>query len=586
MASQTDNYEFSKSRLVQGEDKYSPYVRKDFNYVNDINSGVYTNSSQSLVQFDLTSIYNSARFTDPADMFFTIPLTTVACFSTGSAAVAPVAGNVNLCSLKSGFHHLIHQADITVNGKTIEQTQPFVNVLANFKLLSEMSQNDLKSMGVTLGFSDELDNPNSVIFNGTTTTANGSGLTNNIPFGSSSTAVTGTSAAGVSVQSGISPYQNAGCVNIALQKRLSNIADTAATGYNKVWGTLMTATQLANEMKPYYAVLNTNYMVWYDVAVIRAKDLFDSMANWGLSKRFDGVLRLYVNTGAVNVPVTNPNLATCAYGTFAIANSTFTNTCPLMVNYLGDTSAKGGVPATTTNIVAGLFIGKPATTALASINLASSGASHPMTSCRAYYSSIEVAPKLALEYITENRAKKIVYRSFVSNQFNNITSGSSFSALVQSGLTSPVGVLIVPTISSQSSLLTAGSGNQWSSPYDTCPATSAPLSLTNLQVAVGGVNQLGSSLYFTYESFLEQVSLFEKLTSSDFGVSCGVINRQWWDMNRHYFVNIRSSPADMATPRNINLSFNNNTATAIDVLVFCIYLDEAELDVETGLVKK
>jgi asparagine synthetase B (glutamine-hydrolysing) len=36
------------------------------------------------------------------------------------------------------------------------------------------------------------------------------------------------------------------------------------------------------------------------------------------------------------------------------------------------------------------------------------------------------------------------------------------------------------------------------------------ISLTNLQVAVGGVNQLASTLYYTYENFIEQVNLFEE----------------------------------------------------------------------------
>ena len=38
------------------------------------------------------------------------------------------------------------------------------------------------------------------------------------------------------------------------------------------------------------------------------------------------------------------------------------------------------------------------------------------------------------------------------------------------------------------------------------PATLAPLSLINLQVAVGGQNVLNSTLNMTYENFLQQVN--------------------------------------------------------------------------------
>jgi hypothetical protein len=50
----------------------------------------------------------------------------------------------------------------------------------------------------------------------------------------------------------------------------------------------------------------------------------------------------------------------------------------------------------------------------------------------------------------------------------------------------------------------------------------SPLSLTNLQVAIGGQNVLNSTLNMTHDSFLEEVNLAEQLTSSDFGVSTGL----------------------------------------------------------------
>ena len=48
---------------------------------------------------------------------------------------------------------------------------------------------------------------------------------------------------------------------------------------------------------------------------------------------------------------------------------------------------------------------------------------------------------------------------------------------------------------------------------------------TNLQVAIGGQNVLQSNLFYNYENFLDQVNLAEQLTSSDFGVSTGLISQ-------------------------------------------------------------
>ena len=82
----TDNYEYNRSMLVQSENEYSPYTDKQYNsYINDINSGVYQNNGLSLVQFDLSSIYNSAKLTDANYLFAVLPVMMVAAHSTNLA---------------------------------------------------------------------------------------------------------------------------------------------------------------------------------------------------------------------------------------------------------------------------------------------------------------------------------------------------------------------------------------------------------------------------------------------------------------------------------------------------------------------
>ena len=159
----SDNYEFMKTSEAQDATDYSPYVDKQYNnYINDINNGVYTNNSLTLVNFDLGQIYNSQKFTESSELFAILPIAMVAGFSdVSNNAVAPVIRSSALCSIKSNFLNLIHQADITVNGKSIEQCQPFINMARHFQLISEMSVNDLATLGHSIGFAPTLDNPRS-----------------------------------------------------------------------------------------------------------------------------------------------------------------------------------------------------------------------------------------------------------------------------------------------------------------------------------------------------------------------------------------------------------------------------------------
>ena len=75
-------------------------------------------------------------------------------------------------------------------------------------------------------------------------------------------------------------------------------------------------------------------------------------------------------------------------------------------------------------------------------------------------------------------------------------------------------------------------------------------------IMTGGQNVLQSTLQYGYEHFLEQVNLAEQLTSSDFGISTGLINQNYWENSKWYFVNVeRGYVGDKLTGRNINVSF-------------------------------
>jgi hypothetical protein len=85
-----------------------------------------------------------------------------------------------------------------------------------------------------------------------------------------------------------------------------------------------------------------------------------------------------------------------------------------MINYLPGASASGGIPATLDGIVTGLYIAQ-----------------------------------LSTKYSLENTNKKLLYRGITSSQYNNIPVNSTFNQLINTGVSNPTGVLIVPFIESQ-----------------------------------------------------------------------------------------------------------------------------------------
>ena len=112
------------------------------------------------------------------------------------------------------------------------------------------------------------------------------------------------------------------------------------------------------------------------------------------------------------------------------------------------------------------------------------------------------------------------------------------------------------------------------------------MSLTQLNVSVGGVNELMNFYSYTYENFIQQVNLYDKINASDLGLSCGLISQFMWEHGyRFYYVDCsRATMADQNSPRNLNLTFQNNSQQVIDVWTFVEYWDEKVLDCETGRI--
>jgi hypothetical protein len=617
MALNSDNYSFAKSQAPQGVDMYTPFSSKNWYNIPDINSGVYSTQGPSQVQFDLTSIMSSADFVDASELLLTIPVTMAAVFTTAAgvtvAPVANVGGLSSLMTLKPNFQTLIHQVELVASGKTINDNQSFISQFTGFRLLSQMSTNDLKQWGPTLGFGDVIESEKSVVWSpvaGAYSPQAGVGLTNNRAF-------LGPLASGVGVenQSYIAATgNNTGAVNSGLARRMNRIVDTStlvsaatsAGSWNKIYGTgagangitIMTPTQVAAESRPYFSQVG-NYMYWTELAVVPLKHLIDAVDKLGLVKKLDLQLRFYCNVGSMVIPVANPNLTTTQYG--APLQSTFTHTCPFTVNLLNATEAAGGIPATTTNIVCGCFIKNVPTTSIVigagSVNLNGGAApAHFMPSCRVYYPLIQLPAAREEEYILANRAKQIVHESFITNiyQVGSGTTSGNFSQLIQSGIRNPIALVLIPLISGTTPATAGGAAigfEQYQSPFDMNGGGGgySPVSLTNLQVQLGGKNVLeGQSLYTSWENFIEQVGIAESLTSTDLGVGgVGVISEAWWTQNRVYYVDLaRGKDSDKASMRNLTVSFTNNSNVNLTLLCFTVYLDKFTVDVLTGQVTK
>jgi len=641
----TDEASFIASITPQSVDEVSPYTQKDYNFISDINSGVYSGANSGLTQvnYDLSSLYNSSLMVNAEDCYLAIPIVTCAQHIQDGVVRAPPGAGAGLVTLKNGFHHLVHQADIQSGGVTIQESQPFLNVIKHFKLISQLSATDLKQSASSYGMSDVLDSTESQKWltvagkgwDGTTnatSTLPGIGLTNNQAFlnGNENLLTTGiTGGVGPSAYTGsqqsVAGVKGAYTVNEGLQKRAtrlssavttsssslpiataSNVAGSNIYGPAQVSGNqpfIMTSAELNTEFKSYYTTVG-NTMVWYDLAYVKCSVLFGAFETMGLSRKLDLQMRLWLNSGSLQVATTLTTTGYMQYG--AITSNTFNYTCPFTVNTLPIIASSTGAGAATDGFVSGqavtatpfvsttgyLAVGcfpvKAPTTSIGALNVNFNGISHSMSSTRFYYSQIKMSPERTLKYITENRAKRCLFQSYIFNQYNAIPANGNFSQLIQSGIRNPLALVVIPLISSTQPTLVGGSTplgfSQYQSCYDTCPATGSPISLSNFQVSIGGQAVFKSGpMQYSWENFVENVQLADSVVPGLGPASCGVFDQKYWEASRVYWCDLsRAENADKASQRNLTVSFRNNSLVVCDILVFTLYSTEILLDVETG----
>jgi hypothetical protein len=197
------------------------------------------------------------------------------------------------------------------------------------------------------------------------------------------------------------------------------------------------------------------------------------------------------------------------------------------------------------------------------------------------------------DYLLGNKTKKVVYTTFLYNNTTNIASGGSFSGIVQAGSSCVKGIWLIPFISSSvyatmnTAAISSGTTTYSLLQSPHVDIENGPISLTQLNVTQGTKNVFSSALNYTYENFLENIATYERINSLEIsGIANGLVDQyRWENQMRFYYVNCeRGNATDFLTPKQLSVSFLNNTNHTIDVMFFTEIYKTIEYGVEDGLV--
>lgn len=591
-----DNLVFEES--VNAEIDQSEFISKKWIYVNDSNSQNYT----SQVVIDSTPLANSGGWINWSEGYIVMPLvvelqSTIA----GSLPLNTVVPD-HSWAFKSGFWHMINSMTLEFNNQNVVQQTPFLNVFRSFKAMTSFSQDDIISEGATIGFSP--DNPSSwtyaLVGGDASNLANGVGLCNNraVPLLTAQCPVAGaniTTATIFSLTSGVagssntpvssgasnpSPYlgEPEGGHNQGFAKRQGWYGYDATSAANVSMGQqLINGATTCNTTYRSYKIpqAQAGKVGWSIMAKLRLKDLSDFFLKCPLLK--GSTIRFYINTNQTSITFAKTDLIYSAAGAVAtqptISSSVVSVlgglTNPLMISSAGLGQGCASLPADTYTLSVNIF------------KSADSVYQTALNSCRLYAPVYRMNPLAEQRYLQLAPTKKIEYCDIFQYQFNTISGGDNFNILVSNGISDIQSVLVVPF------LTTTANGTQSTllSPFSTSGATPDPITLTNFNILVSGINLFLNNEYYDFEQFNQELKSSNQLNGSlTTGLASGLIGEDMFSRGmRYYYGNCaRVLPSEVGVSRSIQIQGQNASLVACNLMVFVEFKRSITIDISTG----
>jgi len=535
------------------------FNEKKYNFITDSTSNSGTFSSGQ-IQFDL-STFSSQNWVNLTEAVIEFPIKLTAQLTTAGSGGTPGVHSAGIFSAicKNGFHQWFNSAQLILNGQTIQSQQPYENVAATYRILSNWSQDTLNKWGKACGIA--LDDCTGDA-EASTSYASGVGL-NNVPYSTVATSIRGYDA--VNNQSTI---YNKGVISRA-QNINSNIASTT------LGGTILGAAGYKNAGKPNIGVasasntVNTVLHSQFIMGSVRLRDLFD-INQIPMCKNIKGYL--YLTFNSFQVQLTG---GLSSSGTIASVTATPLTglSCPFNVIYdstgvqLSNT-ATGTAPVLT---VVGTIDGTNTNAVGSSGSL--------LTNARLlmpYYNANPEADTALAKIQQFTTLEKIV------NPFS-MSAGEVKNFTITVGVSNPTKLVLLPMYQNLggASFLS----NPEVSPFDTVPATSSPFAkLDNIQVYIANKPLFQYPIQYDYEHWImnavqegANAGLVDEMTSS-------LLNAQLWEQN-HRFYNFdlaRRLKSDDGMSRSVQISCTNPSSTfGMKVIAILFYEKKWEINTAT-----
>tara|TARA_R110000868_G_scaffold37858_6_gene133340 strand:+ start:4276 stop:5982 length:1707 start_codon:yes stop_codon:yes gene_type:complete len=560
-------YDMSSS----SESAPSIFLRKDWVNILDNNNSSYASNSLTI---DTSQLSNSNKYMNYREAYLSVPLLLTATATVADPAWATAATSADFAfGLKNNYASVIHSVQVDMQGSTIIQQTPFINIWNNFRLLTSLSFQDVATLGPTIGFYPDV---STSYENNIAGASAGLGTTNNNNFFVAP------------VVSGVFNPQDSWNRGLYERQRMINFDPAGLTGVGAgtapaAFSTLISTGNLNTIYKNYIfnkvggsATANAfQIVIMASVFLRHLHPFFDKIP---LSKGLFFKITLQLNNSTTVFTKGGANIMTAAQPVVSVPSG---GVNPLMV--ASANTSNGGVSLVNTAVynisvsVGARALGSVHSAAGATVQEAPFAKS-VVLNCPSYVFS----PSYESAYLS-SPVKVIEYSDVYFYQILNVPASGLINQLVTNGIAGMKSIVIVPYFTSAANLAIA----PILSPWDCAGggSTSPLCHLTNFNVQVSGQNVIYQNQKYTYESFINQLngqnSVNGNLTE---GLSSGLISQLDFENKYCYsYLNLeRMLPIERSVPKSLVIQGQNMSLFAVDYFVFLEYSCQVSVNILSG----
>lgn len=543
--SESDRTVFDLS--VEPQEKLNYFEGKKWTYITDSSSqnGLYSGQ----IQWDLNTLSSQSSWVSLRECVLTFP---VKLTLTNGANLAPAQTTINSATIKQGFTNFVDSVQVVIGGNTIQSSQIFTNIHANYKILTEWSQDTLNKFGPTLGWGslDDID----VSFD---TNAGINESADNLPL---STVV-----GGFDIWNARNRGPESRC------QMFNNNSVSTALGRSILGTNQITLGKGNCQADASVATNGSDVFVLYALGTIRLKDIAPCVENMPLLKGLKGFI--YLNYNASTHDLTNANGSSTQ--TAINSQSVYGRCAPALLN----TGIDGFVPNATTGSTLRF---RADVNAVASSNLT---AARPIQSNAVLYAPYYTAtPEIDRELTMR---KTVVYEERFVTQFS-VEANGNFSGTLSPGISNPKRVILYPYFTGAGTSGNTGFiTNPLLSPFDGVPTTTSPFAaIKDWQLYVGNVPMFQQPINMDWQAFIQEVSN----SGEDGGQldvrNSGLLNQRLWNtLYRYYTCDVsRRLNSENGASKSVMVSLTNATNCPMTIVAIILYEKEIQVDTATSQI--